>query len=407
MDVGRIIGGILLVAGTTLGAGILALPVVNGLLGFYPTIGLFIIYWILMTYTGLLFLEVNLWFDHDGINIISMSKGTLGKWGETVSWLLYLTLLYLLTTAYIAGSGSFFIEVAEYWLGYDLPDWLGPIPFILIFSFFVYEGTAYVDYLNRLLMIGLVVSYLMLSGWLVPRIDPQLLEHVNWKFLPFSIALVATSFGYHIIIPTLSDYLHRNVKALVQVILIGVFIAFVASVFWILVCLGVLPLEGKFGIIEGYSEGRNSVYLLSNYLGHPWMAAVGHAFVFFAIVTSFLGVSLSLRDFLSDGLAIDKERTWGRWVIYFLTFIPPMILAMTVKKAFFNALNYAGLLGVLILLVIMPILMTWAGRYWRGYPADHYKAPGGKAALILALVVALGMVALDLSTKIGTIEVLP
>lgn len=37
----RLIGGILLVAGTTIGAGMLALPIVTGFAGFWPSIALF------------------------------------------------------------------------------------------------------------------------------------------------------------------------------------------------------------------------------------------------------------------------------------------------------------------------------------------------------------------------------
>ena len=42
MNLGRLLGGILLVAGTAIGAGMLALPVSTGLAGFYPSLFLFL-----------------------------------------------------------------------------------------------------------------------------------------------------------------------------------------------------------------------------------------------------------------------------------------------------------------------------------------------------------------------------
>ena len=53
----RLIGGILLVAGTTIGAGMLALPVVTGFVGFWPSLALFFVYWLYMTFTAFLMFE--------------------------------------------------------------------------------------------------------------------------------------------------------------------------------------------------------------------------------------------------------------------------------------------------------------------------------------------------------------
>lgn len=100
----QLIGGILLVSGTTIGAGMLALPVSTGLAGFIPSIILLFVFWLYMTYTAFLMLEVNLWMGPH-TNLISMAKNTLGTIGEGVSWLTYLFLLYSLTTAYVAGAG--------------------------------------------------------------------------------------------------------------------------------------------------------------------------------------------------------------------------------------------------------------------------------------------------------------
>src|SRR5262249_25529186 len=154
----KLLGGILLVSGTTIGAGMLALPTVTGFAGFFPTVALFVAFWIYMTYTAFLMLEVNFWMGSQ-TNLISMARKTLGKWGEAVSWITYLFLLYSLTTAYVAGSGPIVIDLVESLTGYALPVWAGSIPLLLIFGYFVYKGTRSVDYVNRLLMAGLVIAY--------------------------------------------------------------------------------------------------------------------------------------------------------------------------------------------------------------------------------------------------------
>ena len=145
----RLIGGILLVTGTTVGAGMLALPVVTGLAGFIPSIFLFITMWLYMTFTALLILEINLWMG-ENTNIISMAKKTLGKWGAAISWVIYLFLLYSLTTAYMAGSGPIFLRFFHN-MGLMLPEWTSSFPLFVLFGIFVYMGTRSVDYVNQFL----------------------------------------------------------------------------------------------------------------------------------------------------------------------------------------------------------------------------------------------------------------
>ena len=196
----KLLGGILLVSGTTIGAGMLALPVCTGKAGFFPSLALFLAYWIYMTYTAFLMLEVNLWMGPEA-NLISMAKKTLGRWGESLSWVIYLFLLYALTTAYIAGGGPIVADVIASLTGYVLPAWFTPLPLLLIFGFFVYRGTRSVDYVNRLLMLGLVFTFGAMVVFLAPHVQSQLLEHVDAKYLMLAVSIVATSFGFHIIIP--------------------------------------------------------------------------------------------------------------------------------------------------------------------------------------------------------------
>ena len=73
----RLLGAILLIAGTTIGAGILALPVSTGRAGFWPSIGVMLFCWLYLVYAAFCILEVNLALKH-GSNIISMAEQTLG-----------------------------------------------------------------------------------------------------------------------------------------------------------------------------------------------------------------------------------------------------------------------------------------------------------------------------------------
>lgn len=389
----RLLGGILLVAGTTIGAGMLALPIVTGLAGFIPSVVLLTLFWLYMLLTALLLLEANLWMD-EHTNLITMARKTLGRGGAFLSWGIYLFLLYTLTTAYMAGSGPIFLDFIFLLTGWQAPSWVGPLPLLLIFGFFVYRGTRSVDYVNRLLMIGLAFTYVLMIIFLSCYVQVEQLKWMNGAALAAAVPIVSTSFGFHIIIPTLTDYLKRDIQKLKQTIIIGSFIPLVVYMSWEFLTLGIIPLFGEQGLIAGYQKGIDGASLLSDYLHYSKLSLAANFFSLFAIITSFLGVSLSLSDFLADGLAIPKTDK-GRLLLYILTFMPPLLFTLTDPRAFLNALEYAGVFGVVILLGLFPALIVWSGRY-RQHRKSTFKVPGGK--LVLALIVTLSICVIALET---------
>ncbi len=394
----KLIGGILLVAGTTIGAGMLALPISTGLAGFWPSMLLLVFCWGFMAFTAFLMLEVNLWME-DNTNLITMARRTLGRGGEILSWATYLFLLYALTTAYIAGSGPLVITIMHKLTGVVLPAYIGSIPLLLLFGFCVYRGTASVDYVNRILIVGLVISFAVLVVLLTPHVDPALLRQVvKWPAVGIAISLVVTSFGYHIIIPTLITYLKRDVKQLKLVILVGSLIPLAVYLIWELLILGIIPVEGLHGLAHGYEEGIDAAQLLSKRMDGHAIGMIAQLFSFFAVVTSFLGVSLSLSDFLSDGLKIKKTRA-GRTVLYALTFLPPVVFTLADPRIFFTALEYAGAFGVVVLLALLPALMTWRGRYHHRFPST-FKVPGGKLSLIAAIMISVCIIGLEIFNQL-------
>lgn len=394
----KLIGAILLVAGTTIGAGMLALPVITGFAGFLPSVFLLILFWVYMNYTALLILEVNLSMENNH-NLINMAKRTLGRSGEWVAWVTYLFLLYSLTTAYLAGSGPIIIEFIQSFTGYQMPSWSGALPLFAIFGYFVYAGTRSVDYLNRILMIGLTVAFIMMVLFLLPYVQPSFLIHTNSRYLLIAVSIIATSFGFHIIIPSLTTYLNRDVVLLKKAIWLGSLIPLVVYIIWELLALGVIPLEG---IFQGYAQGANGAHVLSETLNNYSIIMVSRFFSFFAIVTSFLGVSLSLFDCLGDSLKIDRTKGGGV-LLFMLTFFPPLIFALYDPRAFLTALEYAGAFGVVILLGLLPALMAWANRYGKKQTSP-YQVLGGKLCLVLVIVFSVLVMTLELANQAGLIK---
>jgi tyrosine-specific transport protein len=126
---GSVFGGMLLITGSCIGAGMLALPILTGLSGFYPSLIAFFGTWAFMTLTALLLVEVNGRYSKR-VNLVTMVGQTLGKKGKFFCWILYLFLFYSLLLAYIAGIGSLVGKIAEQYFHTALPDWAGGLFFV-------------------------------------------------------------------------------------------------------------------------------------------------------------------------------------------------------------------------------------------------------------------------------------
>lgn len=375
-------GGILLVAGTSIGAGMLALPITTGVAGFFPSLALFLVCFAYMLMNLFILLEANLYSTELEANIISMSE-RLGFVGQATAWLSFLLLLYAAAAAYLSGGGSLIGKLINATLNAHISPTQGTWIFMTGFGLIVFFGTTLIDYINRVLMIGLFVSYLALIIFVLPHVTWTNLNVYHPTYLWAAVPIVLLSFTSHIILPSLRTYLENNIVHLKKVLILGSIVPLVFYVVWQLLIVGVLPIADLFKISSGAHPVAALTSTLKTDLRLSWIALEVGAFSFFALVTSFLGVTLSLADFLADGFQIKRD-VKGRFIILSLTILPPLAFALYFPKGFVIALSYAGVF-VAILYGILPACMVWKARYTEKLKAD-YKIPGGKPVLVLSII---------------------
>ena len=391
----KLLGGILLIMSMSLGAAMLALPVVTAPSGFLPATALLFACWALMTFSAFLLLEVNLWLPENS-NIISMAKMTLGRPGQCVTWISYLFLLYTLISAFISGGGDIVHDILKSCCHYNAPGWLNDIIFVLVFASVIYHGIHFVDLINRGLMFVKLGVYLLLVSVLSPHIEMENLTFVHPQTLLPIITVAITAYGFSIIIPSLRTYFNSDIKQLRKVVFFGSLVPLVCYIVWVLVVLGTLPLDGEHGLRHVLHSGHAATEMakdLKQFISHDYVAWFAQGFTALCIMTSFLGVALSLTDFLSDGLRVSK-RGRGSVLIYSLTFIPPILVVLFYPNVFINCLNYAGYI-LIFLMIIIPILMTWRGRYILQM-ADDYRVSGGKFSLVLGLILSIAVIIIEM-----------
>ncbi len=388
--VSRVAGAVLLISSTTIGAGMLALPITTGQAGFFPSLLLMVGVWLFMLCTAFYFLEVNLRLPQ-GSNLISMMKYTVGPLGQLVAWAVYLILLYALLSAYFVGCS----DILSYWMHLPSPGW--PLILCGIFAPCLLCSTKSIDRWNRILMMGLILAYFATLATGFTAIQPRLLTYVSWAHLLPSLSIVMTTFGYHIIIPTLVTYLERDVRKLKVSIVWGSLIPLLVYVAWQLLVMGTVPVHGEVSLCRASEEGLQISSCLQQMTQSRWLLVAMQSFSFFAIVTSILAISMALSDFLYDGLRL-KRTIHGKSITLLLTFIPPLGFTLFYPHGFVLALHYAGIL-VAILLMIFPLILVWYARYrpQKILTPSLFRVFGGKPLLIILFIVAVVALGLEWS----------
>lgn len=368
----RLIGGLLLVVGTSIGGGMLALPIANAAMGFWQSSFFLLLCWAIMTCGALLLLEVTLYFP-SGSNMLTMAHGTLGKPGLVVAWSSYLFLLYTLLCGYISGGADVFANLADY-IHMTLKPWQASTLFTIVFGSVVYGGISRVDWVNRALMFGKLGIYILLVILIAPQTQSKNWQGGDYHVISEVVMLMVTAFGFAIIIPSLRIYFEDNTKALHQIVVIGSLIPLICYILWDGIIIGSLPSYGPDGLTSLMQNPRPTsslAILLSNTLHNPIVTTFFNGFTSICMLTAFLGVALCLVSFFADGL---KMGTQGKdsLQLMIISLLPPLGVVLFFPGAYMRALSYAGIFCV-ILLLLLPACMVIKGRKKFSSP---YVAPG-------------------------------
>ena len=163
MKIKEFISVTLLIAGTTIGAGMLAIPLVTASSGFLPAFVITFFVWLFMFVTGLLFLEATLWMPKDS-NVLSMTERFLGKKFKILSGSTFVFLYYCLMIAYFAAGAPLFASFIDAIFQITMKGWIIYAIFGLIFGVIVGVGIKFVDRVNYILMTALFISFFVLIG---------------------------------------------------------------------------------------------------------------------------------------------------------------------------------------------------------------------------------------------------
>lgn len=367
----RLISAIFLVAGTCIGGGMLALPVATATSGFIPSFGMMFICFLAMTMTALFFVEIGFWMKKDQAHVITMSTTILGTPGKWISWIIYLFICYASLIAYTAGGGHLLAKTISSFAAFECSKNLGCLVFILLFGPFVWVSHKILGRVNAWLFIAMIVAFVFLIGLCAPTVNVEYLERQDWSKSFIALPILLTAFSFQTMVPSLHPYLNHHGPSLRIAIVAGTFLAFCIYVVWQMTVFGNVPFDGPNSLMLALKEGTTATESLSLATQNPWVDLLATSFAFFALVTSFFGMSMGLYDFLSDGLNIPKIGK-GSIVLTALVLLPTLFCAMFFERIFLHALDASGGFGDSILNGLLPIAMIFVGRYVLRYGSPFH-----------------------------------
>ena len=395
----KTVGSTLLVAGTMIGAGMLAMPLTSAGIGFGFTIVLLLSLWALLTFSALLFVELYQTAESDA-GIGTLAEQYFGKAGRIVSTLVLIVFLYALIAAYVSGGGSLLMDLLPTAGDTGGSNKLAVLLFTVIFGTFIVIGTHSVDKINRVLFFVMIAAFVLVLSLMLPKI-----QFDNLMAMPIDNALMIsaspvffTAFGFLGSIPSLNKYLGGNVNALRRSILVGSGITLGAYILWQLSTHGLLTQNDFLQILQEDATLNGLVKATLAITGSSIIAGAVKLFSTLALVTSFLGVGLGLLECIEDLLKRSFNRSAGRITLGLLTFIPPLIFALFYPEGFILALGYAGQMFAFYA-VVLPVSLVWKAR--RLHPHLPYRVRGGNLALFVVLALGVAITAIPFAIRAG------
>jgi tryptophan-specific transport protein len=400
-----VLGGAMIIAGTTVGAGMFSLPVVGAGMWFGYSMLMLVGIWFCMLVSGLMLLETNLHFK-PGASFDTLTKTTLGQFWRIINGLSNAFVLYILTYDNISG-GSSIVNHSLAGLGINLPQSIAGLIFAAVLASIVIISTKAVDRITTIMLGGMIITFFIAVGNLLIDVDTTKLfvPDGETSYAPYLLAALPfglASFGYHGNVPSLVKYYGNQPKTIIKAIFIGTFIALVIYSCWLVATMGNIPRSQFIDIIAQGGNMGILVGALSEVIASRWLNTMLSLFANLAVASSFLGVTLGLFDYLADLFGFDESRQ-GRLKTAAVTFIPPTILGLLFPNGFLIAIGFAALAAT-IWAAIVPAMMAYKSRQIFA-DSDSFKVPGGTPLIVVIIIFGLVTGACHLLAMAGILPV--
>jgi tyrosine-specific transport protein len=383
----KLLGCICLIAGTAIGAGMIALPITLAKFGLVFGSLLMLGTWAVCYLSALLNLELNLRAGK-GLPLGALGMHFSGKKSYLAGTTSLLLLCYALLCAYIYGGASTLVSINNFPLSFNHSACLyaGCLGLVMLCSI------QKVDLLNRFLFLGKISVTGIILLVVLFQLDFSNLPvgtqaTLNLKDINVALPVVFTSFGFQVIFHTLTNYTNNDPIMLKRAFFWGSLVPLIAYIAWTSVVCGLIYVHNPilfekmtFSSVEVGEILQALCHISGSQIMHHLTWAIG----FFAVLTSTVGVSLGLIDALKTKHPILNNHR----VAVLVALIPALCIALLVPNAFIKALSFAGMI-LSFMALLLPIYLLYCSN--RSDTPLAYWYPILKNPIVLAIIVGYGL----------------
>lgn len=384
-----ILGGSMIIAGTSVGVGIFTLPVASKELWFFPSCFLFILIAYVMYSSGLYFCEVAARMKNPATSIPNMADCVLGKRGYFAANAAVIFICYILIYAYISAGSSILGEVTKSFSDfYIFSDGMNSLLFSLIFSSIVFAGSKAVDKSSVVILFAMIATFVIgISGFIPDLNINNLMQPPAGGYFSFfyAIPFFVVSFGYHTAIPSLLKHYDLNFTKVTRSLFYGVILTLFFYISWIAVSFGFLSYNDLPSLEASGSNAQDVLNLLFSGGGYQAISMFGY----FAVISSFLGIGLGLFDFVIDSLKLEAKK-FGNIYAALIAFTPSTLLSITYPNGFVSAIGFSAIFASFLLLLLPSLMCLKLRSTTADYKTDgKFFVTGGYPRLLLVLLIGL------------------
>ena len=351
---GSTLGAAALVAGTTVGAGVLALPSATAAAGFLPSSAALIAAWAYMTMSGLLIAELSLnrmaESGKPGQGILQLFESNLGPTLSKVGSGAYFFLHYAVMVAYIAQGGTNLDGFLRNRLGVTCQhSWWWTVFVCRSGALALYFAeSSQVEKINNALVFAVVASFLGIVGIGATTADFSALispinQHPDQVINAFPILFLSLVFQN--VVPTVVNQLEGDRKKITTAIVAGTSVPLLMFLAWNGVILG--------NVLANDPSSLGSVdpvaLLQSGSHAGPLLGTLVGAFSELALITSLIGFVYGLLDALTDVAKLPvKGPGFEKWkpALFAGVFLPPLALSLIQAFSMMRSNTVAPLVSV-------------------------------------------------------------
>ncbi len=349
----KLLNAILLVSGTAIGAGLIALPLTSVNLGMNVSVAI-IFFMVFVAYkTSMMTIDLNA-ANGKSASIVDLSRSISGEKAFITSMISFYTLSFSLLSVYFSGIAN---TLSSFFNFND--NFIILICGLVLFFVLSLKYSAF-SKLNSVLVVSLLV---IISSAIIQVHTKEAAIAPTTYYVPQSFSIneiiaflpiIFTSFGVQNICPHVFESLNKDRKKIKIAFLIGILIPALVYIVWNS-CVFENVLARDMFFFQKMQNHQISVGELIQFLckssGSMYMEIFFKTLSLFAIITSAIGIGLGLKKSIEESVTSSKYMASG------VVCAIPVVLCMAVPNAFINILSFGGMIATVFVIFVPYYLL--------------------------------------------------